>query len=108
MAIARIGDITSLMVSCFEVALNCFETMFYKTSKFTILSNIKYEQIIGPKTWVDVYQNCGGELQSPINLGIDSAAVYARTMEDLGRIKFSDAYKGITEGKLHNNGHTGK
>ena len=63
---------------------------------------------IGPKTWVDVYQNCGGDLQSPINLGIDNAAVYSRTLNELGKITFSDGYKESIEGKLHNNGHTGK
>ena len=55
-----------------------------------------------------MYQNCGGDLQSPINLGIDNAAVYARTLNELGRITFSDGYKESIEGKLHNNGHTGK
>ena len=68
----------------------------------------KVYRIIGPKTWVDVYQNCGGELQSPVNLGVDNAALYARTMHELGRITFSEGYKASIEGKLHNNGHTGK
>ena len=64
--------------------------------------------MIGPKTWLDVYQNCGGELQSPVNLGIDNAAVYAHRMDALGRIRFSGGYKYLLKGKLHNNGHTGK
>ena len=47
-------------------------------------------------------------MQSPVNLGIDNAAVYAHRMDALGRIRFSGGYKYLLKGKLHNNGHTGK
>ena len=73
-----------------------------------ISTNNQNDDIIGPKTWVDVYQNCGGELQSPVNLGIDNAAVYAHRMDALGRIRFSNGYQERVRGKLHNNGHTGQ
>ena len=76
--------------------------------KTLFLTSHDHDTIIGPKTWLDVYLNCGGELQSPVNLGIDNAAVYAHKMDALGRIRFSDGFKYLLEGKLHNNGHTGK
>ena len=64
----------------------------------------------GPKTWIDVYKDCGGDLQSPIDVGISNAAVYSSGNDDhdVSKIKFSDGYKKLLEGKLFNNGHTGK
>ena len=49
-------------------------------------------------------------MQSPIDVGTSTAAVYSsgNDDDDVSKIKFSDGYKKLLEGKLFNNGHTGK
>ena len=69
------------------------------------LHGIIYNVFKGPKTWLDVYEDCAGNLQSPINLGVNNASVYS---DEATEINFSDGYKDILAGKLFNNGHTGE
>ena len=79
------------------------------TSPNSSLVYSTFLRFAGPKTWIDVYKDCGGKFQSPIDLGIPNAAVYRSGNEDdVSKIKFSDGFKKLLEGKLFNNGHTGK